>query len=109
MRILIAVLVVLALVVSLDLWGEHNTLSGPIGPEADQVIFPVPASNSSLGELQHQVADFCGAFNIEWIANAVDVDATPEAVSKEYAETIEPSDSVRREVAYDACLRELPR
>jgi hypothetical protein len=55
------------------------------------------------------VADFCGAFNIEWIANAVDVDATPEAVSKEYADTIEPSDSVRREVAYDACLRELPR
>ena len=106
-RILTAVLVALALVVLVALWAQHNTLRANFGPDPNDVVFLVPGG--SLSQQRKQAADFCGNVGVQRIADAVDVDATPDAVSNEYAEDVEPSDSPRQQAIRAGCFAGLTR
>jgi hypothetical protein len=88
-------------------WIQHNTLRANFGPDPNAVVFLVP--DGSLTQQRKQAADFCSNVDIERIADAVDVDATPDAVSRAYAEDVEPSDSPRRRAIRAGCFAGLTR
>ena len=89
------------------IWVQHNTLRGNFGLGRIDVVFPVP--DGPLSEQRKLTADFCSNVGVDRIADALDSDATPVAVSSAYAESVEPSDSPRHRVIRAGCLAGLAR
>ena len=106
-RIITAVAAALALAMLVALWVQHNTLRGNFGPDPNAVVFLVP--DGSLTQQRKQAADFCSNVDVQRIADALDSDATPAAVSSAYAESVEPSGSPRHRVIRAGCLAGLAR
>jgi hypothetical protein len=99
-------LVGVAMVVALWYF-QHNTLRANFGPDPNAVVFLVP--EGSLSQQRKQAADFCGNVGVQRIADALNVDATPLAVSSAYADSVEPSGSLQNRAIRAGCFAGLTR